>query len=407
MIRKITIDQLRQGMFVHDLDCGWLDQTFLWTAFAVTNEITLQRVKALGIKELYIDTEQGLDVASAPSQQEAEAALDERLDTISASSTARPRLSSVSEESATAKGIRTLATSIIQGLMDDIRLGRSLEFERASPVVEEMTASIFRNQDALLGLQRIRHADHYTFEHSVNVSVLMLAFAKSLNLSAPVIKELGLGALLHDIGKTLVPNDILNKPGPLTEHEFTVMQRHVSDGVTLLSRSHGFPHAALSIVAEHHERTDGSGYPHGKTGAEISLFGKMASIVDVYDAITTDRVYHRGMEPSEALRKLLSWSNHHFDPKLVQQFIRCVGIYPVGTLVRLVSGRIAVVVESSRDGLLRPVVRVCFDPDRRRELTLEDLDLSDPDIGTDERILRAVRTSDVPIDIAAVMSAKV
>lgn len=407
MIRKINIDQLRKGMFVHDLNCGWLDQTFLWTGFPVTNEATLQRVKALGIRELYIDTEQGLDVASAQTQQEAEEELDERLDSISESSTAGPRLSRVGTEVAKAKSIRTLATSIIQGLMDDIRLGRSLDFERASPVVGEMTASIFRNQDALLGLQRIRRSDHYTFEHSVNVSVLMLAFAKSLNLHLPVIKELGLGALLHDIGKTLVPNEILNKPGPLTEYEFTVMRRHASDGVDLLARSRGFPPAALSVVAEHHERIDGSGYPHGKTGAEISLFGQMAAIVDVYDAITTHRVYHRGMEPSEALRKLLEWSNHHFDPKLVQQFIRCVGIYPVGTLVRLASGRIAVVVESSRDGLLRPVVRVCFDPSRQRELTLEDLDLSDPHIGANERILRAEQTSNVPIDIAAVVSAKV
>ncbi|NEX16879.1 MAG: phosphodiesterase [Halochromatium sp.] len=405
MIRKITINQLRKGMYVHDLNCGWLDQMFLWSAFLVSSESILRQIHALGIQELYIDTDKGSDVASAQTQAEVEQELDDALNTIAKDySNELPELS-LSSEQRVAADIRTEATSLIQSLMDDIRLGRSLDAEQVTPVVEKLTESILRNQDALLGLQRIRHSDLYTFEHSVNVSVLMVAFSKSLELDQRMIKELGLGALLHDIGKTLTPKEILNKPGRLTEPEFKRMQHHVDDGERILSQAQAIPASAVKIVSEHHEKIDGSGYPHGKSGSEISLYGQMASIVDVYDAITSDRVYHRGLEPSEALRKLLEWSNYHFAPKLVQQFIRCVGIYPIGTLVRLTSGRIAAVVESSRSGLLKPVVRICFDPRQQRHLAFEDLDLSDPSISANERILRAEQARNVPIDIQQVMSA--
>ena len=175
----------------------------------------------------------------------------------------------------------------------------------------------------------------------------------------------------------------------MRDEEFGVMRGHVVHSREILAVAPGIPAAALAVAAEHHERLDGSGYPDGKTGAEITRYGQMASIVDVYDAITSDRVYHKGMEPPLALRKLLEWSNHHFDPQLVRQFIRCVGIYPVGTLVRLRSGRLGVVVESSREGLLQPVVRVFMDADRRRYLTVQDVDLSRQRKGSEERIERA------------------
>ena len=380
MIKKIRIAQLRPGMYVHDLNCSWMQHGFLRPRFPIKTAAELERIRQLGIDELYIDTDQGADVeiVSAPVAAER----------VEVASRSRPASqgSGSNAEFVQANRIHQEAIGVVSGLMEDARLGRQIDLERANPVVGNLVESIFRNQDALLGLTRIRHMDRYTFEHSVNVSVLMVSFARSLGLERRLIHDIGLGALLHDIGKTRVPAEILNKPGRLTEDEFTIMRGHATHGRSLLGQVAGMPPAALAVAAEHHERIDGSGYPDGKAGNAISRYGQMAAIVDVYDAITSDRVYHKGMAPSQALRKLLEWSQQHFDPTLVQSFIRCVGIYPVGTLVRLTSGRLGVVIKTSQDGLLQPVVRVFMDARRRRYLKLEDVDLARQRKGASERI---------------------
>ncbi len=194
-------------------------------------------------------------------------------------------------------------------MMEDARLGRQLEVERVSPLIERMVGSIFSNKDALLGLTRIRRMDRYTFEHSVSSAVLMVSFARTLGLDKECIREIGVGALLHDIGKTLVPPEILNKPACLTDEEFVIMRGHVVHSRQLLEGSKGISPVAPGVAAEHHERMDGSGYPNGIKGDEISRYGQMAAIVDVYDAITADRVYHKGMESHRALRKYWNGAN--------------------------------------------------------------------------------------------------
>jgi HD-GYP domain-containing protein (c-di-GMP phosphodiesterase class II) len=174
------------------------------------------------------------------------------------------------------------------------------------------------------------------------------------------------------------PDAILNKPGKLTDEEFAIMRHHVVASREILEITPHISQTALHVAAQHHERHDGSGYPNRLKGEEIAPLGRMAAIVDVYDAITSDRVYHKGMPPTEALRKLLEWSRFHFDPELVHAFVRVVGIYPVGTLVRLESGRLAVVVEQRESNLLQPLVRVMFDAKRNHYLKPEDVDLSRP-----------------------------
>jgi putative nucleotidyltransferase with HDIG domain len=349
----------------------------------------IERIRNVGIRQLYIDTERGLDVAQTSKAPEVRQAPEREL--ASAAGDGPPVASQVdlAQERGRAQRIQREAKRVVSGLMEDARLGRQIELEHVNPVVGQMVDSIFRNHDALVGLTRIRRLDRYTFEHSVSVSVLMVAFARALGLDRELIQDIGVGALLHDIGKTLVPGHILNKPGRLDPAEMAVMRDHVVHSHEILSRLAGFPEAALAVVTEHHERSDGSGYPYGKGGKQISLFGRMASVVDVYDAITSDRVYHKGMAPHLALRKLLEWSSHQFEPGLVQRFIQCVGIYPVGSVVRLESGRLGVVTESSRGDLLRPVVRVLLDARGRRWLTPRDLDLSAPGEGAGERILGA------------------
>jgi HD-GYP domain-containing protein (c-di-GMP phosphodiesterase class II) len=188
----------------------------------------------------------------------------------------------------------------------------------------------------------------------------MVAFARGMKLPRETVKELALGALLHDVGKACVPDEILNKPGKLNDDEFERIKSHVDEGVHLLRTMPGLGEVSMQVISQHHERFDGTGYPHAMSGKQISLHGQMAAIVDVYDAISSERVYHRGMSPTQALKKLLEWSNHHFEPRMVQIFIRAVGIYPTGSLVKLESGKLGVVMEQNDADLLHPTVRTIF-----------------------------------------------
>lgn len=376
MVKKISIDQLKPGMYVSDLNCGWLDHPFLTNTFAVRSEATVDKIRSLGIRELYIDPERGDDVESAPTKQEVSRDLENRLLKIAEKQVDQPAAVRLAEESPRAKRLHTEANRIVKNLMDNVRLGQQIELEKLEPMVENMVDSIFRNQDALLPLARLKHHDTYTFEHSVSVCALMVAFSRGMKLSQETIREIGMGALLHDVGKARVPDAILNKPAKLTDEEFSKMKNHVVQSVILLQDTPGISETALMVAGQHHERHDGTGYPNKLKGEEISLYGRMAAVVDVYDAISSDRVYHKGMPPPEALKKLLEWSDHHFEPILVHNFIRAIGIYPSGTLVRLASDRLAVVMEQNEGNLLEPVVRVIYDVAAQHYLEPEIVDLA-------------------------------
>lgn len=389
MIKKVRVEDLRVGMYIHDLNCGWLSHRFWRNRFLIRSETDLAHIKGLGVHEVYIDTDKGDDLPEAPTEGEVVEQLERELKEVAEQSKDRLQPATLAQERVQAQRIHAQALQVISGLMQDARLGLPIQIDETRAVISELVGSIFRNQNALLALGRIRHADRYTFEHSVNVAVLMVAFARELGLAPELIETIGMGALLHDIGKTKTPDAILNKPGRLTDEEFAIMRSHVVHSREILARIPEFPPIALAVAAEHHERVDGTGYPEGKSGEAISLYGRMAAIVDVYDAITSDRVYHRGIEPHQALRKLLEWSRYHLDPELVRHFIRCVGIYPVGSLVRLESQRLAVVLENRRANVQEPLVRVVMDARWRRFLPVEDLDLSRKVRGVKDRIIGA------------------
>jgi putative nucleotidyltransferase with HDIG domain len=244
--------------------------------------------------------------------------------------------------------------------------------------VEKMVDSIFRQQDALIPLARLKTHDEYTFQHSVSVCALMVAFARGLKLSRDIIKEIAIGALLHDVGKAKVPDSILNKPAKLTDAEFTKMKSHVVQSIIILQNTPGISQIALDVAGQHHERFDGTGYPNKLKGDEISLYGQMGAIVDVYDAITSERVYHKGMPPTEALKKLLEWSKFHFNPEMVQTFIRTLGIYPSGSLVRLNSNRLGIVLEQHAEKMLQPRIKVFYHAEKHYYLPPEEIDLARP-----------------------------
>ena len=353
MIKKISSKQLIKGMYINELDCSWMKHPFARNQFKITEIDDIKKIQTAGIKSLKIDTSKGLDIPV--DNQKSPKEITSNHQTTKETSPPSNNLTKIRKE---AKQIKGHAEQAISNIMADVKLGQQVEMEQVTPVVDKMAESVLNNQNALLGLSRIRNMDTYTFEHSVNIGVLMMSFTKSRGMPTEVIHEVGVGGLLHDIGKALTPTEILNKAGKLTDEEFVIMRKHVVDSRIILEKTPGISQNALDVAALHHEKFDGSGYPDGKKGDEISIIGQMSAIVDVYDALTADRCYHKGQDPSIVLKRMLSWTGSHFNPQLMHEFIQCVGIYPPATLVMLSNSYLAVVIENNLNLLLPRVIAI-------------------------------------------------
>ena len=377
-IKKINASQLKVGMYVHDLNCEWLSHPFLRNRFLVTRYEDIQKILSIGIQDIYIDTTRGLNVKNAPTRQEVEDSIEEEIIALASEKTHAPIRVPLKAEWPEAKSIRQHAQKQIGTIMQDVRLGKAVEMGTVTPVVQNISESVLRNSGAMVCLMRIKDKDNYTYLHSVSVCALMIAFCRSLDMPEETITQAGIGGLLHDAGKARMPLKILNKEGRLTENEFRIMKNHPAEGHKLLQQISGIGPIPLDIVLHHHERHDGSGYPNSLNDEENSQIAQMAAIVDVYDAITSDRVYHKAVSAAEGLRRIYEWSRHHFNPQLVHAFIRCIGIYPVGTLVMMESGRLGVVVESNETSLLTPKVKVFFDTQTHSYIAPEEIDLGRP-----------------------------
>lgn len=388
MIKKIKVEQLDPGMFVADFNCGWLDHPFLTNSAFIKDAHTIQKIKEFGIRELYIDTHKGADVGQGhgKAREEVQKELHEELHKLVEMDRTVINKVPMEEEIHHAKAVKSEAKKVVTGILHEARMGKQVALEEVNHVVEKMVDSVFQNVDALASLSRIKSKDQYTFMHSVNVCVLMIAFCRFIGVERDIMQKVGVGALLHDIGKMKVPDAVLNKPGALTDAEFELMKSHVTHGHDILIVTRDIPFEAIEVVSQHHERFDGTGYPLKLARNDISRFGQMAALADVYDAITTTRVYHRGLEPAEAIRKIYEWSKHHFDAEMAQYFVKCVGIYPVGTLVRLESGLLAVVSAPGQRSMLTPTVIAVYDTATHLRIPPHEIALDSP-AGEQHRII--------------------
>ncbi len=294
-----------------------------------------------------------------------------------ASSAQQPPRMAMSDELVAARNICAKAQAAVVEMFRHVRMGRALELENISALVDDISNSISRHPDAFISLARLKSIDDYTYMHSVAVCALMIALGNQLGLPEALIRSVGLAGLLHDIGKMAIPGSILNKPGRLTDEELQLVRTHPLEGEKQLLATSQVCEMVVDVCLHHHERVDGKGYPHQLAGEQISLFSRMAAVCDVYDAITSDRSYNDGWDPAVAIQQMSSWEGH-FDDEVFRAFLKCVGIYPVGSLVQLKSGGIGVVVEQHRHSLLTPKVKLFYVPVLNVHITPKIVDLSDP-----------------------------
>ena len=370
MRKKISVGELRLGMYVEKLDGSWLQHPFWKTAFNLIDPDDLKAIKACGIKSVWIDTARGEDVDPAPVEEPA-----------SGPSPIAPEAAETSiivpleDELELARETLNLAREATVSMFQEARMGNSIKISEAAPLVDAIAESVTRNPGAMLSLTRMKNKDNYTYLHSVAVCALMIALGKQLKYTGD-LQSLGMAGLLHDVGKMAIPEDVLNKPGKLTDEEFNIIKAHPLRGWEMLKESFDVDEIALDVCLHHHEKVDGRGYPDGLAGDAISLVAKMGAVCDVYDAITSDRCYKKGWEPGEALKKMAEWKHGHFDEQVFNAFVKSIGIYPTGTLLKLHSGRLAVVSDQSGKSLLTPKVKIFFSCNSRAHIPVKTVDLA-------------------------------
>ncbi|MDE2625554.1 MAG: HD-GYP domain-containing protein [Burkholderiales bacterium] len=380
MLKRIPAHRLVPGMHLHKLCGKWLDHPFWRTNFRLDDAGVIRQIVDSGVREAWIDTAKGLDVADdSPPASDRPAAPPAVVATAYVVRPA-PLPTTLEAEYDQAKALCRKATSAVKSLHSEARLGNALSVEDCLPLVDEISDSLLRNTQALISVSRLKLRDEYTYMHSVAVCALMVALGRRLGLDAELVREAGLAGLLHDMGKARTPLDVLNKPGKLTDAEYAIVRGHPVQGHALLVESGIALPGVLDVCLHHHEKIDGGGYPHRLKHDEISLLARMGAVCDVYDAITSNRPYKSGWEPAESLHRMAQWQGH-FDPFVFQTFVKTVGIYPTGSLVRLYSGRLAVVTEQNPAHLTTPQVKVIYSTRTQQRLVPETIDLAAPACG--------------------------
>lgn len=360
MIEKISTRDLLPGMKIIDLDLPWLSNPFLYaTERIIESQEDIDKIISEGFLEAYVDLNTKQDSKPGDSHQEIEKSLPPN--TLTANKDKLPPIIPLEQELPAARVLYDDSVRFARKTIQDLRQGETLSIKNGEKLVDEIIKSITRNYNALLGLIKLRTRDEYTYTHCINVSVLSALLASQLELDEETIRKIGVAGLFHDIGKAQIPDEILNCPRRLTEKEFEVMKKHPELGLKNVDSS-TLPPEILSGIRDHHEKINGTGYPRGLKGDELSLVARIISIVDVYDALTSKRVYKDPMLPHQALSLMYTMRGEEFDETLLEHFIRSQGIYPVGSVVELNNGWRGVVVQITPERPLYPQVALLRTP---------------------------------------------
>ena len=393
MKKEVSVEELQFGVFIAELDRPWTETPFMFQGFILNSDKQLETLKKF-CKKVYIDPEKGADLpggkGGGPSV----------LATIKDKVKYEER-SSVDAELPIARAAAQKAEGVLKDMFSAVQAGKALDAPRVKEAVSSMTDSVVRNPDAMLLLSKIKQKGEHTLDRALGVSIYMITFGRYLQLPREQLDLLGMLGLLQDIGKTRVPEALLDKAGTLSGAELAVCKSHVGHSVDILKETPGLPTNLPALAALHHERYDGTGYPKGLKGQEIGLFGSIAGLVDCFDALTHPRPYGDALAPSNALNILYNGRDTQFDRPLVEQFIQCIGIYPVGALVEMNSGEIGIVIAQNLVRRLQPRVMVVLDAKGNTKRPQLILDLArDPkmDADTPYRIKRTLEKGSVPID---------
>ncbi|MCC8194210.1 MAG: HD-GYP domain-containing protein [Deltaproteobacteria bacterium] len=361
VFHKLDAKDLRAGMYIVNTGVSWLHHPYLYTA---EGELTCRELASLleeGYTEAYVDLSRCRPGTLSPE-------LEALVPSVSAGDTAAdflpppPRVA-LEEELPKARAVFSMSLNMAKDMMDTARRGTAADPAAAEPLVENILESLNRNADALFSLCKLRQTDDYTYTHCVNVSVLTVMFARGLGMNENALQAIGLGGLFHDVGKALIPTRILNAPRRLNDAEMTVMKRHPQLGCDYLRQYRNAPAEVNQVVLEHHEQYSGHGYPRSLPPDSISVAGRIAAVVDVFDALSSKRVYKEPMPLSKALSILYSMREKEFFPGMAERFIRLLGVYPIGSAVELEDASRGVVAEANTSAPMSPKVFLVKDKD--------------------------------------------
>ena len=377
MDRKINVAYLKTGMYVSNLDRPWIDTPFLLEGFLIKSEEDIIALNQY-CTYVYIDTDRGVGasiyIEEGPrlkTNSYLERFLQDNKKKVEYKNT-RP----TKEEIPDTQTALESASNQVAHIMEDVKEGKNLNIVAVRGVVEPILDSIIRNSEAYMWLSMMQKKNSYTYSHSVDNCALAIAFGRFMGLPKKDLRTLAVGLLMMDMGNVNVPEGILNKKGRLTEAEYRIVKKHVGHSVVILKKTKGMNEDIINIALTHHERFDGSGYPNALQGTQIPVYGRMAAIIDCYDAMTSDRPFSAAKSPYSALQNIYNWRGSAFQPELVEQFLQCMGVYPTGSLVEMTNGSVAIVLEQNLTQRMRPKVMLILDEDKQHLMEYKTVNLA-------------------------------
>ncbi len=349
-------------MYVSRLDRPWLETRYLFQGFRIDTPADIEELGRV-CEYVYVDPDKGVTATRTLETQRIRREKDKYAHVFQPVSTfpVYPVVTSLEEEVGASRESRGNVITVVSDILDEVRSGRSVKLQTVRESVSGMIASIIRNPDAFFLLSQLKDKDNYAYAHCVDASGLAVAFGCHLGFSRQELENLAVGVLLCDIGKLQLPAELLKKPGRLSDSEFALVRRHVEFGAEMVREMKGSNDEIVSVVMHHHERHNGKGYPNQVPGHLIPVNGRIAALVDCYDAITSERAYSQAVSAYDAINMIYEWRDKDFQSDMVEQFIQCIGLYPTGTIVELSTGEVGVVISQNRVRRLRPRVMLVLD----------------------------------------------